>query len=717
MPNNKITKGTRGLNPLFKIGIISPVLVPDDVGMAIHNWTKFKWLLEKGVDVKMIGFSPKMSTEEIPQMHRHPNIKRIMPFFRKNKLGFFYKVLDIIMLYREISKFAEDRDIIEIHGWSLWNTALILAWYRLRKKKVMQVFIGRDGWDYKPTKFFDLKKIINRRYTVITNSYCLKENLTKKGVRIDGVIWYEVDKTLFHPYKYCRRENHTITVKDLYPIGGADIVLEAIGVLKNRGIDVKHKFLGEGPLLDSLKNRCKELGIEENVEFMGHVKHRKIAQYLKDAQIKILGSRLESCPHVIGEAMIMGPVVVSTRCGGAEELIQNGKTGIIVKENTPEAIASEVMNLLSDKHKIETIRENSRKFVTGNLTEEVIFGKFVFVYKKLMKEGMKNELQIDNFVLQKIIDRGLENEVMMQENILTESYNPNEPSVFIIILNHNGREDTVECLESIKAQTYKNCKVCIVDNASTDGSQDYFKRHYPWAVLIENKSNLGFAEANNIAIERAMKTGFDSVLLLNNDTKVAPDMLSELIKPMKVNSTIGIAGPKMYYYDKSCTLWFARGKMDWKTGVTSHIGGMKQDYGQYNEICNSDFISGCAMLIHKNVISKIGLMDERYFYYQEDIDYCTKAKKAGFKCIVAPKAKLWHKVARTSGGSENPFGAFFKTRNRIIFMKKNATIPQIISFSRYFLIENAIHILSAVKRRNFKIILPRIKGIIAGILS
>ncbi len=414
MPNNKI--------PMFKIGIISPVLMPDDVGMAISNWTKFKWLLEKGIDVKMIGFSPKMSTEEIPQMYRHPNIKRITPFFRRNKLGFLHKILDILMLYREISKFAEDRDIIEIHGWSLWNTALILAWHRLRKKKVIQVFVGRDGWDYIPTKFFDLKRIINRRYTTIANSYCLKEDLIRKGLRIDGVIWTEVNRNLFLQDEYCGKKNHTITVKDLYPIGGADIVLEAIGVLKKRGVEVKHKFLGEGPLLDSLKNRCKELGIERNVEFMGHVKHHEVSRYLKDAQIKILGSRIESCPHVVGEAMIMGPVVVSTRCRGSEEIIQNGETGIIVKENTPEAIASEVMSLLADKRRIETIRENARKFVIKNLIEEVIFEKFVFVYKKLLKEGVRNELQLDNFTMQKIVDNGLENKVMMQGNILTDKF-------------------------------------------------------------------------------------------------------------------------------------------------------------------------------------------------------------------------------------------------------------------------------------------------------
>jgi len=701
----------------FKIGIISPVLVPDDVGMAISNWTKFKWLLEKGVDVKMIGFSPKMSIEEIPQMYRHPNIKRITPFFRRNKLGFFYKILDVLMLYREISKFAEDRDIIEIHGWSLWNTALVLARHRLRKKKVIQVFVGNDGWDYIPTKFLDLKSLINRRYTTIANSYCLKDELTKKGLRIDGVIWTEVNSSLFLPNKYCGKQNHTITVKDLYPIGGADIVLEAIGAMKRKGVEVKHKFLGEGPFLDSLKKRCKELGIEENVEFMGHVKHHEVAQYLKDAQIKILGSRLESCPHVVGEAMMVGPVVVSTRCKGAEELIQNGKTGIIVRENTPEAIASEIIKLLDDEHRIGAIRENAKKFVTRNLTKETIFGKFVFAYEKLMKEGMKNELQLDNFVMQKIIDSSLENKIIIQRNILMENSKPKDPSVFIIILNHNGREDTIECLESIKAQTYRNYKICIIDNASTDGSKEYFKKYYSWVTLIENRANLGFAEANNIAIRQAMKTGFDNVLLVNNDTKLAPDMLSELIKPMKINSAIGIIGPKMYYYDKSNTLWFARGKMNWKTGVTSHIGGMKKDTGQYDEICDSDFISGCALLIHRNVISKIGLMDERYFYYQEDVDYCVKAIKAGFKSVVAPRAKLWHKVARTSGGSENPFGAFYKTRNKIIFMKKNATIPQIISFSRYFGIENVIHILSAIKRKNFKIIMPRIKGITAGILS
>ncbi|MCK5594815.1 glycosyltransferase, partial [bacterium] len=564
---------------------------------------------------------------------------------------------------------------------------------------------------------FDLKRMINRRYTTIANSYCLKDELTKKGLRIDGVIWTEVSRNLFLQDGYCGKKNHTITVKDLYPIGGADIVLEAIGVLKKRGIDVKHKFLGEGPLLNSLKKRCKELGIERNVEFMGHVKHHEVSRYLKDAQIKILGSRLESCPHVVGEAMIMGPVVVSTRCKGSEEIIKNGETGIVVKENTPEAIASEVMSLMADKRRIKAIREHARKFAIKNLVEEVIFGKFVFVYKALLKKGMRKKLQLDNFTMQKIIDNELENKVVLQGNILTENHNPKEPSVFIIILNHNGKEDTIECLESIKAQTYKNYKACIVDNASTDGSRDYFKEHFPLAMLIENKTNLGFAEANNIAIRRAMKQGFDSVLLLNNDTKNASNMLNELIKPMKINSAIGIVGPKMYYYDKQNILWFARGRMDWKTGVTSHVGGMKQDYGQYDEICDSDFISGCALLIRRNVINKIGLMDEGYFYYQEDIDYCTKAIKAGFKCVVAPRAKLRHKVARTSGGSENPFGAFYKTRNRIIFMKKNATIPQIISFSWYFFVENTIHILSAVKRRNFKIIMPRIKGIVAGIIT
>ena len=262
------------------------------------------------------------------------------------------------------------------------------------------------------------------------------------------------------------------------------------------------------------------------------------------------------------------------------------------------------------------------------------------------------------------------------------------PKVTIIILNWNGKEDTIECRESLKHITYPNYEILLVDNGSTDGSVECFRERYPGMEIIETGENLGFAEGNNVGIRRAMDEGADYVLLLNNDTVVDPEFLGELVKVAESDLKIGIVGPKIYYYDyggRKDVIWFAGGKINWWWGIKYHLGRGIPDFGQFNETSNSDFISGCCFLIKSEIIHKIGLLDDIYFCYSEDADWSIRAKKAAYNVIYVPQSIIWHKISK-SAGYGSPLMVYYETRNTILFVKKNYTYSHYIIFLILFVL-------------------------------
>jgi GT2 family glycosyltransferase len=259
------------------------------------------------------------------------------------------------------------------------------------------------------------------------------------------------------------------------------------------------------------------------------------------------------------------------------------------------------------------------------------------------------------------------------------------PKVAIIILNWNGKEDTIECLESVKEITYLNYEILLVDNGSTDGSIECFRERYPGMEIIENTENLGFAEGNNVGIRRAMDEGADYVLLLNNDTVVDKEFLGWLVKVAESDPKIGFVGPKVYYYDycgRKDVLNFAGGKLNIWKGISYHIGKNEIDNGQYNEIKKVDFVEGSCLLVKNKTIQKIGLLDSVYFTYWEENDWCMKGFKAGYYAVFAPIAKIWHKVAASNKGKKN---IYYLTRNRFWFMKRYANAKQYFTFLLFFM--------------------------------
>lgn len=260
----------------------------------------------------------------------------------------------------------------------------------------------------------------------------------------------------------------------------------------------------------------------------------------------------------------------------------------------------------------------------------------------------------------------------------------NFPKVSIIILNWNGKKDTIGCLESLKKITYNNYQIIVVDNGSEDGSPEEIQNKFSEVIVIRNKENLGFTGGNNVGIKYALKQGADYILLLNNDTLVEPNFLSELVDVAECKNA-GIVGPKIYYYSLPYILWSAGGNFISWIGKARTIGINKVDSPMYNILRKVFWLTGCAILVKKEVFEKIGILEELYFSNFEDLDFCYKARKAGYSIWYVPSSVIYHKVAQDWGGLDNPLYIYYQIRNNFFFIKRNIQQPYTL-FSYLFLL-------------------------------
>ena len=218
----------------------------------------------------------------------------------------------------------------------------------------------------------------------------------------------------------------------------------------------------------------------------------------------------------------------------------------------------------------------------------------------------------------------------------------NEPRVEIVLLNWNGYEDTVECVESLKKITYKNWGMIIVDNASS-GIDTKMLIQVRNAHLIINDKNLGFPGGCNVGMRYAMKKGADYIMLLNNDTIVAPDFLSKLVTTAEACKGVGIVASAIYYNKEPKKLQYIGGKINWLLGINNTYLCDEIDAGQYRQTIEQDYVPGTSCIIKREVIEKVGYLDEKYFFAIEEFDYCTRIKRAGYKVVLQPASMIWHK--------------------------------------------------------------------------
>src|SRR3989338_2213286 len=257
--------------------------------------------------------------------------------------------------------------------------------------------------------------------------------------------------------------------------------------------------------------------------------------------------------------------------------------------------------------------------------------------------------------------------------------------IAIIVLNYKGLEDTLSCLDSLRRikRNNFNIEIIVVDNGSGDGSKEALS-NFRDIRLIALEKNLGYSGGNNVGIKEAIKRNSNYLLILNNDTLVDPNLLTELVNGAKMGDIIS---PKIYFaagyefhknrYKKSDlgkVIWYAGGKIDWENVMGIHIGVDEVDNGQFANIMEIDYATGACMFVKREVFEKIGFFNEKYFLYLEDMDFCVRAKRAGFKIVFGPQAIIWHKNASSSGGSGSRIQDYYITRNRLLFSFKYAKL-------------------------------------------
>jgi len=262
------------------------------------------------------------------------------------------------------------------------------------------------------------------------------------------------------------------------------------------------------------------------------------------------------------------------------------------------------------------------------------------------------------------------------------------PKVSVILVNWNNFKDTAECLESLKQTSYPNLEVVVVDNGSEGDDPRLIRERFGDHVyVIENDKNYGFAEGCNVGMKDALARGADYVVLLNNDTIVAPDFLEKLISVFESDQAIGIAGGKIYCYEAPGVVWSAGGSINYWTGRTPIRGRGEVDHGQYEEIQAVDWICGCFMLISSKVLQTVGMLDNRFFFSWEDVDLCVRAARRGFKVLFVPQSKIWHK-GFAPGKEKRLMGlpVYYAVRGHFIFVEKHFTKLQRLSSTLYFII-------------------------------
>lgn len=264
-------------------------------------------------------------------------------------------------------------------------------------------------------------------------------------------------------------------------------------------------------------------------------------------------------------------------------------------------------------------------------------------------------------------------------------------TVAIIILNWKQPQLTLETISSVKKTKHYNFefKIVLVDNCSPDDSWTIFNQQYkndPQVILLKTSHNSGYVGGNNFGINYCSKFNYDYYLLLNNDVIVDPSFLQNMISYALDNPNTGLIAPKIYFAkgfeyhkknykktDLGNVIWFAGGVIDWNNIYCSHKGIDEVDHGQYDQISQPDYLTGCCLFINSKLINKIGLLDENYYLYLEDADYSIRTSKSNFTLTYLPTSRIWHKNSGSSGAGSD-LHHYFLTRNRLLFGYKYASL-------------------------------------------
>jgi GT2 family glycosyltransferase len=288
-----------------------------------------------------------------------------------------------------------------------------------------------------------------------------------------------------------------------------------------------------------------------------------------------------------------------------------------------------------------------------------------------------------------------------------------EPKVTVITLSWNRKLVTLEWLESVFALNYSNYDVLVVDNGSSDDSVAAIREQFPEATVIENGENLGYTRGFNIGLEHAFRNGADYALVMNNDAVIDPEALRELVNVAEGDPRIGFVSGKVYNYFRPDEFETVGTRPHPILVAGAQIGEGKIDRGQYDEIAEREITDDVFLLARKAVFESVGGYDPDFFLVDENVDWCLRVRRAGFRIMYTPKAKLWHKGR---GGEEwRPYYVYHSIRSHFVLIAKH--LPRLKSILAALLLAfyyQPYALLFYLKPKTFSLIGAYLGGQVAG---
>jgi GT2 family glycosyltransferase len=264
-----------------------------------------------------------------------------------------------------------------------------------------------------------------------------------------------------------------------------------------------------------------------------------------------------------------------------------------------------------------------------------------------------------------------------------------EPQVAIVILNWDGKADILRCLPTLARLRYPNWSATVIDNGSVDGSAAAIRAAHPTQRVLVIDKNIGFCGGNNRGIRDALARGADYVLLLNNDTEIHPELVSELVRVARMDAGIGAVGAKNLCMEEPGTVWGAYGELTYGTELVRVVGRNQPDGAAYAGVRDVDWVIGNGIMMSRAAIEAVGGFDEEFFGYHEDVDWCARARARGFRVVYNGAAIIYHKGfgASQPGRLVSSPVMYLLSRNAVLFVRKHGSWRQRVRFGAALLFE------------------------------
>jgi GT2 family glycosyltransferase len=290
--------------------------------------------------------------------------------------------------------------------------------------------------------------------------------------------------------------------------------------------------------------------------------------------------------------------------------------------------------------------------------------------------------------------------------------------IAVVLVNWNGAADTLDTLDSLdRAEGGRELRVVVVDNGSRDDSVAVLRRARPELEIVETGANLGFAGGNVAGIRHVLETPeIGWVLLLNTDVSVDPGFLAPLLAAC-ADPGVAAAGPKIFYFDPPDRLWAAGGRLRIRETVTVELGRGEKDGPSFDRPADVTYLTTCCLLIPRDALRRVGLLDPSYFINVDDADWCRRARDAGYRLRYAPESRIWHKVAASTSGSYTPVKTFHTGRSNALYVRRHGGIPGLALFLLANLVTLPAAWLRELPRGNGRAVLAKARGVLCGLLD